>query len=84
MAFQLEEATIDGIHEAMRAGDLTSAQLVEAYLERIEAIDRNGPRLNSVLGMNPNAAARAAELEAEAVVSLTHTRTVAAAVAQLR
>lgn len=65
MAFQIEEATIDGIHDAMRAGEVTGAALVEAYRERIEAIDRNGPRLNSVLGLNEQAAARAAELDAE-------------------
>ena len=65
MAFQIEEATIDGIHDAMRSGEVTSAALVDAYRERIEAIDRNGPRLNSVLGLNEQAAARAAELDAE-------------------
>jgi len=65
MAFQIEEATIDGIHEAMRAGEITSAALVDAYLERIEAIDRSGPQLNSVLALNDHAAERAAELDAE-------------------
>ena len=64
MAFQVEEATIDGIHEAMRAGEVTSGELVDAYLERIEAIDRDGPRLNSVLGINDGARDRAAELDA--------------------
>jgi amidase len=65
MAFQIEEATIDGIHDAMRSGETTSAALVDAYRGRIEAIDRDGPRLNSVLGMNERAAERAAELDAE-------------------
>jgi amidase len=65
MAFEIEEATIDGIHDAMRAGEVTSAELVEAYLGRIEAIDRNGPRLNSVLALNQEAARRAGELDAE-------------------
>ena len=65
MAFQIEEATIDGIHDAMRSGEVTGAALVDAYRERIEAIDRNGPRLNSVLGLNEQAAARASELDAE-------------------
>jgi amidase len=65
MAFRIEEATIDGIHDAMRAGEVTSAALVDGYRERIEAIDRDGPRLNSVLGLNEQAAARAAELDAE-------------------
>src|SRR3954452_14199163 len=65
MGFRIEEATIDGIHDAMRAGEVTSAALVDAYRERIEAIDRNGPRLNSVLGVSAQAEARAAELDAE-------------------
>src|SRR4051812_17146030 len=64
MAFELEEATIDGIHAAMRSGEVTSRGLVDAYLDRIEAIDRSGPRLNSVLGVNEGARERAAELDA--------------------
>ena len=31
MAFQIEEATIDGIHDAMRSGEVTVAALVDAY-----------------------------------------------------
>ena len=65
MAFQIEETTIDGIHEAMRSGETSSAALVEEYRARIDAIDRNGPQLNSVLGLNERAAERAAELDAE-------------------
>ena len=64
MAFQIDEATIDGIHAAMRAGEITSRALVDAYLERIEAVDRGGPRLNSVLGVNEAARTRADELDA--------------------
>ena len=64
MAYELEEATIDGIHAAMRSGALTSRELVDGYLDRIEAIDRGGPRLNSVLGLNTSARERAAELDA--------------------
>ena len=41
------------------------AKLVDAYRDRIEAIDRNGPRLNSVLALNEGAAERAAELDAD-------------------
>ena len=64
MAFQIDEATIDGIHAAMRAGELTSRALVDAYLDRIEAVDRAGPRLNGVLGVSEVARARADELDA--------------------
>jgi Asp-tRNA(Asn)/Glu-tRNA(Gln) amidotransferase A subunit family amidase len=65
VAFHIEEATIDGIHDAMRAGELTSAALVGAYRERIDRIDRQGPQLNGVLALNERAAERAAELDAE-------------------
>jgi amidase len=64
MAFELEEATIDGIHAALQSGAVTSRELVDAYLDRIEAIDRGGPRLNSVLGLNDHARERADELDA--------------------
>jgi Asp-tRNA(Asn)/Glu-tRNA(Gln) amidotransferase A subunit family amidase len=61
--FAVEEATIDGLHEAMRRGDLTARALVDQYLGRIDAIDRAGPKLNSVLGVNERAGERAAELD---------------------
>jgi amidase len=61
--FPVEEATIDELHEAMGSGELTAQGLVESYLERIEAYDRGGPGLNSILGVNEGARARAAELD---------------------
>src|ERR687886_559512 len=61
--FPVEEATIDQLHEAMRGGELTAQALVESYLERIEAYDRGGPGLNSILAVNEGAGARAAELD---------------------
>ena len=50
---------------AMAAGTLTSEALVKAYLARIDAIDRTGPKLNSVLGLNRHALADARKLDAE-------------------
>ena len=63
MAFQVQEATIDGIHAAMRSGEVSSRELVEAYLARIEELDRGGPALNSVLTVDEGALERAAELD---------------------
>lgn len=40
---------------AMKRGELTSETLVAGYLARIEAIDKNGPAINSVLLVNPAA-----------------------------
>ncbi len=53
--FNVEEATIAQIHAAMKAGNLTCHGLVEDYLRRIDAYDKNGPRLNSIILVNPDA-----------------------------
>ena len=50
---------------AMSDGRVTSEQIVRAYLDRIERIDRAGPKLNSVLALNPQAVADARRLDAE-------------------
>jgi Asp-tRNA(Asn)/Glu-tRNA(Gln) amidotransferase A subunit family amidase len=60
---RIPETTVGAIHEAMRAGDLTSRELVERYTERIDRYDRNGPELNGVVTVNPTATDRAAELD---------------------
>ena len=51
--FQLQEATIAGIHAAFASGAVTARRLVEYYLARIEAFDRNGPKINSIITVNP-------------------------------
>jgi amidase len=63
--FRLEETTIAEIHEAVVAGALSSEKLVELYLARIAAYDRAGPRVNSIIYINPNAKAEAAALDKE-------------------
>lgn len=62
---ELEEATISGLQEGMAEGRFTARDLVLRYSERIEAIDRGGPRLRSVIEVNPDAEAIAAALDAE-------------------
>ena len=47
--------TLPEIADALAAGDVTSEALVEAYLSRIERVDRAGPKLQSVLAINPDA-----------------------------
>src|SRR5215475_13755608 len=64
-AFRLEEATIAEINKAVAAGALSSEKLVELYLARIAAYDRAGPRLNSIIYINPKAKAEAAALDEE-------------------
>ena len=62
-AFNIEEATIEEIQQAFAGGQLTSAELVQLYLDRIEQIDTNGPMINSVLTVNPDALKIAEELD---------------------
>lgn len=58
--FNLETATIDDIQEAMDAGALTSVDLVLMYMSRIATYDQDGPNLNSVPALNPDAIREAA------------------------
>ncbi len=60
-----EEASIAELHDRMQRGELTSEQLVHWYLDRIEAIDRSGPLLNSVIELNPDALMIARALDEE-------------------
>ena len=59
----LESATIQSVHDFMSKGDLTCRQLVEMYLERINEFDQKGPKLNSVILINPNALETADKLD---------------------
>jgi len=61
----LEEATIAELQAAMEEGGFTAVELVNAYLERIAAIDQDGPRLNSILEINPDALDIAQALDEE-------------------
>lgn len=61
--FTLEETTIETIHRALRAGQVTVHELVSGYLARIEQHDRQGAALNSVVVTNPQALAEAEALD---------------------
>jgi amidase len=61
--FDVVEATIDGVHAAFKAKTLTCRQLVQLYLDRIEAYDRKGPALNAIVVVNPKALAIADSLD---------------------
>jgi amidase len=61
----IEEATIAGMHAALRDGSLTCRQLVAAYLERIAAYSEQGPKLNAFINLNPSALQEADALDAE-------------------
>ena len=59
------EANVADLQAAMQSGKLTSQKLVKAYLARIRAIDKAGPRINSVIELNPDALAIAKAMDAE-------------------
>ena len=63
--FELHEATIDGLQEAMRSGRLTARAITERYLARIEALNLQGPQLRALIDLNPDALAIADQLDAE-------------------
>jgi len=49
--------------EALNSGEISSQALVTLYLKRIEKIDKNGPMLQSILALNPDAMANAKKLD---------------------
>src|SRR5262245_66693870 len=54
-SFEVAEASITQLQDAMRDGKVTSKALVEAYRARIRAYDGQGPKLNAIIAINPNA-----------------------------
>src|SRR3989454_10283623 len=57
------EATIRSTHAAFATGEVTCVQLVQAYLNRIEAYDHRGAALNAIITINPKALETAAEMD---------------------
>ena len=64
-----DEHDIDMLQEMMARGDLTARELVEYYLDRIDARDRRGPALNSIIELNPDVLTIADTLDLERKVS---------------
>jgi len=63
--FPLNEFTIRELQQKMVAAEYTSRSITEMYLRRIDAIDKNGPKLNSVIELNPDALTIADALDVE-------------------
>ncbi|MFH0991923.1 MAG: amidase [bacterium] len=63
--FELDEVTITELQLGMNSGSLTARSIAEQYLSRIEAIDRQGPELHSIIELNPDALAIADALDKE-------------------
>jgi amidase len=63
-AFNVVESTIDDIHSAYESAQLTCRQLVQMYLDRIEAFDKKGPAINAIITINSEALKEADRLDA--------------------
>ncbi|WP_262489967.1 amidase family protein, partial [Hymenobacter sp. AT01-02] len=64
-SFELHEATATDLQEKMKSGQLTARRITELYLQRIEQLDKAGPKLNSVIETNPDALKLADQLDQE-------------------
>jgi amidase len=62
--FHIVEATIDDIHAGYKSGQLTCRQVVQMYLDRIEAFDKKGPNINALITVNADALKEADRLDA--------------------
>lgn len=63
ISLELDHALMSDIAHALAGEHVTATALVKAYLARIEAYDRDGPKLNSVRALNPDALAVAGKLD---------------------
>lgn len=62
---EIAETSISQLQQALERGETTSVQLVQSYLDRITAYDKQGPALNSIVRLNPLALEDAARLDQE-------------------
>lgn len=63
--FQLNEVTISELQDLMKNGKRSSKSLTKMYLDRIEKLDKNGPKLNAIIEINPDALKIASKLDEE-------------------
>jgi amidase len=63
--FELDEITVADLQAGMVSGKHTAQSLVEKYFSRIQALDKSGPGVNSVIELNPDASSIAADLDRE-------------------
>ena len=61
----LDEVTIEELKQKMKSGELTSVSITKWYLHKIEEIDKNGPKINAVIEVNPDAVSIAEKMDDE-------------------
>jgi amidase len=64
-SFEFDETTISDLQDAMKSGKVTARSIAEKYLARINEIDKQGPAINSIIELNPDALATADALDRE-------------------
>jgi amidase len=64
-SFEFDEITITDLQDAMKSGKHTARSIAEKYLARIDQIDKQGPAINSIIELNPDALAIADSLDKE-------------------
>src|SRR5437868_12215584 len=64
-SFEFNEITVNDVRQGLESGRFSSRRLVEQYLARVQSVDKAGPRVNSVIEINPAALAIADELDRE-------------------
>lgn len=62
--FNIVEATIDDIHAGYKSGQLSCRQVVQMFLDRIDAFDKKGPNINAIISVNNDALKEADRLDA--------------------
>lgn len=63
--FELEEISIDELQKRMASGQYTARSITQAYLDRIAKLDKNGPKINAIIELNPDARSIADTLDGE-------------------
>ncbi len=64
-AFELDEISISDLQDGMKSGKYTARSIAEKYLTRIDSIDKQGPAINAVIEINPDALAVAEAMDQE-------------------
>ena len=63
--FELDEISISELQDGMKSGEYTAHSLAEKYLGRIQSLDKQGPAINSIIEINPDALAIADAMDKE-------------------
>jgi amidase len=64
-AFELDEISISGLQDGMKSGKYTAHSIADKYLNRIQSLDQQGPAINALIEINPDALAVADAMDKE-------------------